>query len=262
MTTAKRPVMRRHDMRTRFDQALAEKARWHDPLFAAQQLRTVLDYPSLPGDPYAFITRKQAAEEFRRWHPGAVQRLGGEAVLAAATPAQSACRWCMAAAHSRVHRVRTPDPANLGARFLLGPPCRHAQRMDAAERQAVMAALRDRVEPSRLDARRRQLTEVVGRQRQLVASGAARGFIVGDPASWRRWARQDLANRAPWVLDLRNRAGGDRMAPVCTPGSGTTWSARITAGSPANGEADAGESIDDHRRRQDAYAQPQRRVTR
>jgi hypothetical protein len=82
-------------------------------------------------------------------------------------------------------------------------PCTHGRRLGWSERQALMVQLAKRVEPSRIAVRRRQAAEGIERQRQLVASGAERGFVVGDPASWRRWARQDLADRAPWVLDER-----------------------------------------------------------
>jgi hypothetical protein len=195
-------MFRRHDTRAFGDQLRFERARWRNSVFVAKQLRTALENPGLAGDPDAVITRGEAAVEFRRLHPQAARMLG-EAVVAAAIPDRSACRWCMAAAYGRVHRVPVPNPRNLGAQFLLGPPCRHAQRMGPVERRAVMAELSRRVEPSRLEARRRLLAETVERQRRLVASGAKPGFVVGDPASWRRWARMDLTSRAPWVLDRR-----------------------------------------------------------
>jgi hypothetical protein len=183
------------------EQTLAGRARWNDPLYVAQQLRVMLEYPTLPGAGLRIITRQEAATEFQRLYPRAARRLGA-AVIAAATPKTSACRWCAAALYSRVHGVPAPNPRNLGARALLGMPCSHPRRLTAAGRRAAMRQLAQRIEPSRLDARQRQFIEVTKRTRALVAADQA-DFNSGDPASWRRWARKDLKRRAPWVLDRR-----------------------------------------------------------
>jgi hypothetical protein len=208
------PSWRRHDTMAYGDRLRAERRRWQSPRFIAEQLVTALNHPSLPGDPNAVIGRAEAAREFGRLHPSAVQRLGGEAVVAAAVPEQSACRWCHATYFALIHRKPLPNPANFGVRLLLGEPCNHAGRMTPAERKQLMAKLNARIAPSRTAARRHQQAKLVEQQRALVASGGNRPFVIGDPASWRAWAREDVANRAPWVLD-RRRGRFRTHSPKC-----------------------------------------------
>ena len=227
------PSWRRHDTMVYGDRLRAERRQWMSPQFVARQLLVALENPTLAGDPYAVISRAEAANEFVRLHPQAVQRMGGEALVAGATPERSACRWCMASAYALVHRKPVPSPLSGAAQLLLGPPCGHVGRMTKAELKQLMAKLSPRFETSRREARRRQQAEQVEQQRQLVASAGNRPFVIGDPASWRAWARQDVANRAPWVLD--NRKGRFRThATTCIcagcKGSVTTATGTTTTG--------------------------------
>jgi hypothetical protein len=199
MTTITKPSQRRHDVFAFGDRLRAERQQWQNPTFVARQLLVALGSPTLAGDPDAVISRSEAAREFARLHPAAVQRLG-EAVVAGAAPERSACRWCAATLFSVVHRKPPPNPANPGVRLLLGEPCSHTGRLTQAERREMMRRLSARVAPSRTAVKRAEAAKLIQRQRrQLIASGRTPGYAVGDPASWRAWARKDLANRAPWA---------------------------------------------------------------
>jgi hypothetical protein len=126
----------------------------------------------------------------------------------------------MAVMYARINLKRMPSPADPAAQLLLGPLCSHTGRMSQAERRAMMKKLNARVAPSRAAARRHQAAKVIEQQREIRASGGKGGFAVGDPASWRAWAREDVANRAPWASDVRldSREGRYRshsLACIC-----------------------------------------------
>ena len=207
------PTGRRHDVFAYGDRLRAEREQWKSTRFIAKQLLVSLKNPTLVGDANAIISRAEAAREFARLHPAAVQRIG-EAVVAGATPERSACRWCASTLWAMVHRKPVPNPRDPGVRLLLGEPCSHGSRLSPSERREMMAKLNARVALSRTAVRRREQAKLVEQQRAIRASGGKGGFAVGDPASWRAWARQDVANRAPWVLD--NRKGRFRThSPKC-----------------------------------------------
>jgi hypothetical protein len=230
------PSWRRHDTTAYGDRLRAERRQWQSPRFVAQQLVVALENPTLAGDPNAIISRAEAAREFARLHPTAVQRLG-EAVVAGAVPSRSACRWCASTLWALVHRKPVPNPLDPGVRLLLGPPCSHGSRMTPAERRDLMAKLNARVAPSRTAVRRRQQAKVIEQQREIRASGGKGGFAVGDPKSWRRWAAEDLPARAPWATNVRldNREGHYRThstACICEgcKGKVTTYTNNTTTG--------------------------------
>jgi hypothetical protein len=152
---------RRDDTRARYDAAMADRARWTRATFVAKQLRTALENPGRPFDPY-ILSRKEAADEFRRLHPQATKLLG-DAVVAAATPEKSACRWCHGVAYARVHQVPLPDRTSAAVRSLLGRPCAHP-----ASLRGQMDAVLAKVAPYRreVQARARKATF-----NSLIASG-------------------------------------------------------------------------------------------
>jgi len=229
---------RRHDTTARFDQALAERERWKSPRFAAKQLQVCLEHPTLVGDASQLISRSEAARQWLRLHPKAAERIGGEAVIiGGAAPERSACRWCMSVMYAQIHKKPMPNVANPGVRLLLGEPCSHTGRMSPSERRAMMKRLSARIAPSRAAAKRHQQAKVIEQQREIRASGGKGGFAVGDPASWRAWAREDVANRAPWASDVRldSREGRFRshsLACLCEGCRGlvTTYSNHTTTG--------------------------------
>jgi hypothetical protein len=212
------PTFRRHDVFARYDRALAEREQWKSTRFIARQLLVSLEHPTLVGDASQLISRAEAARQFARLFPRAVERIG-EAVVAGAVPERSACRWCASTLWATVHKRPRPNAADPGVRMLLGEPCSHTGRLTRSERRAMMAKLNARVALSRTAVRRRQQAALVEQQRALVASGGNRPFVIGDPASWRAWAREDVANRAPWASDVRldSREGRYRThSPACT----------------------------------------------
>jgi hypothetical protein len=152
---------RRDDTRARYDTAMADKARWRNPMFVARQLKTALENPGRPFDSY-LVSRKEAAAEFSRLNPSAV-RLLGDAVVAAATPEKSACRWCHSVSYARVHQVPLPDPTSFATRFLLGPACQHQTSL-----RGQMDAMLARVEPARRAVRARARSATF---KSLIASG-------------------------------------------------------------------------------------------
>jgi hypothetical protein len=151
----------RDDTRAYSDRLRVERTRWNSPTFVAKELATTLANPALVFSPYV-ASRKEAAAEFVRLHPSAV-RLLSAAVIAAATPVRSTCRWCHASQYAKVNKTAPPDPTGYAVRSLLGPPCRHPTSL-RAQADAVLA----RVEPYRREVRARAKSAAF---KSLIASG-------------------------------------------------------------------------------------------